>query len=910
MNDLAARIDALAEFLVLWNGRDSAPLRESFHAIGVIAGESGHPASAEACREACRRLDAVAPGSHPAGSHPAGSHPAGSHPAGTDSAGTDSKSLAAFLGDVVSALQDDLVNGRNPDEIAFFKRAAAASATPSQYFDQKILSDFLARQDGVMEEFESLILDWEKRKDEESMREILRLMHTVKGETALLGLSEIEALCHAIEDYLGRLGEAAKIDLLLDTKDWFLQVFRFHSGRGGAPAPAEELLGRLRELPAAVSAPSFADQAEQIEQIEQTEQTGQPRSAPEAAGLDLTAWCVIPAGTDRDILNDFISESREHLEISDLKIMSLETNPKDQAAVDAVFRAFHSIKGVAAFLGLEGIRTLAHEAETLLDKIRSGEFTFSSGLVDLFLESVDAMRKLLAALMGTSEHAPGPEERDGWNALLGRIRSAIAGKASGKTPVAGHPEHLAPASGMKLGEILVQAGAVTSEDLQGALSSQELGEGNGRLGELLVQDGKASAQAVTQALRSQKSSSEESPAADRAVVAVKETVKVEADRLDRLLDAIGELVIAESMIVQSPELRGKVSSTMAQRLTHLDKITRGLQEMGTSLRMVPIRPVFQKMARLVRDLSKKQGKIIEFNTTGDQTELDKTVVEKIGDPLVHMVRNAIDHGIEGDSAQRVQAGKPASATVHLSAFQKGGNICIKLQDDGRGLNREAILAKARENGLIKPDAVLEDRDIWQLIFAPGFSTAKAVTETSGRGVGMDVVKRNVEELRGRIDIQTQPGAGTTFSIWLPLTLAIIDGMIVRLGKERFIFPTLSILRIVPLSPEEIHTVLDKGEMLKIQDEMIPLLRLHQIYPGFTSEGWSRLAVIVESDGKKVGIPVDELLGQQQIVIKGLGEAFKNIIGLTGGAILSDGNVGMILDVDGLLKCLHLEDVRV
>ncbi|MEO6095795.1 MAG: chemotaxis protein CheA, partial [Fibrobacteria bacterium] len=530
-----------------------------------------------------------------------------------------------------------------------------------------------------------------------------------------------------------------------------------------------------------------------------------------------------------------------------------------------------------------------------------------------------------AALMGVSEHAPGPEERDAWNALLERIRDAIAGKASAKpsanpsaNPASKNPSHpsvsaslpeRAPAPGMKLGEILVQSGAVTSEDLQGALSSQELVEGSGRLGELLVQEGKASAQIVTQALRSQKSVAVEPSPADRAVVAVKETVKVEADRLDRLLDAIGELVIAESMIVQSPELRGKVSATMAQRLTHLDKITRGLQEMGTSLRMVPIRPVFQKMARLVRDLSKKQGKAIDFITTGDQTELDKTVVEKIGDPLVHMVRNAIDHGIESDSAHRVHSGKPASATVHLSAFQKGGNICIKLQDDGRGLNRDAILAKARENGLLKPDAVPEDRDIWQLIFAPGFSTAKAVTETSGRGVGMDVVKRNVEELRGRIDIQTQPGAGTTFSIWLPLTLAIIDGMIVRLGKERFIFPTLSILRIVPLSKEEIHTVLGKGEMLKIQDEMIPLLRLQQIYPGFSSEGWARLAVIVESDGKKVGIPVDELLGQQQIVIKGLGEAFKNIIGLTGGAILSDGNVGMILDVDGLLKCLQLEDAR-
>jgi two-component system chemotaxis sensor kinase CheA len=325
--------------------------------------------------------------------------------------------------------------------------------------------------------------------------------------------------------------------------------------------------------------------------------------------------------------------------------------------------------------------------------------------------------------------------------------------------------------------------------------------------------------------------------------------------------------------------------------------------------MVPIRPVFQKMARLVRDLGKKQGKAIEFVTNGDETELDKTVVEKIGDPLVHMVRNAIDHGIETESAHRTAAGKPGTATVRLSAFQKGGNICIKLEDDGRGLNREAILAKARENGLIKADAVLEDREVWQLIFEPGFSTAKVVTETSGRGVGMDVVKRNVEELRGRIDIQSQAGAGTTFSIWLPLTLAIIDGMIVRLGRERFIFPTLSIVRIVPLVKEEIYTVVDQGEMLKIQDEMIPLLRLSHLYTGFDSSGWSRLAVIVESDGKKVGVPVDELLGQQQIVIKGLGESLKNIAGLTGGAILSDGNVGIILDVDGLMKSLQMEASR-
>lgn len=886
MNErIAAQVEHLAETLVLWDGRDPASLRDAFTLLAGLAEEAGQEVVARAARAAHARLDA----------------PAAANGPGTSSDGD--QGLMAYLNGIVAALQDVVVNGRNPSEHPALSSAAmevavdaadaapsapstssaptAPPASPAWFVDKKILGDFLARQDGVMEEFESLILDWEKTKDMERMREILRLLHTVKGESALLGISDVEHLCHATEDYLGRAVDGAKIDLLLEAKDWFLQVFRFHSGRVGAPAPMESLREKL--LAPLDEGPSAGGE-----------------------GLALDAWIGLPPGADKEILTDFISESREHLENADLKIMSMETDPGNQESMNAVFRAFHSIKGVAAFLGLEGIRTLSHEVETLLDKVRSGTVKTSGGLIDLWLESVDVMRKLLAALASPSDNRPSQHDVDNWNALLDQVRKAVAGIL----PAADAPSGAAQAAGLKLGEILVQAGAVTTADLSETLSAQEHGGNPGRLGEILVKEGKASAQAVTQALRSQKAPEDAPAAIGGGSVAVKETVKVEAERLDRLLDAIGELVIAESMIVQSPELRGKVSPTMAQRLTHLDKITRGLQEMGTSLRMVPIRPVFQKMARLVRDLSKKQGKAIEFITEGDQTELDKTVVEKIGDPLVHMVRNAIDHGIETDPQDRVRAGKPDVATVRLSAFQKGGNICIKLQDDGRGLNREAILAKARENGLIKPDAVLEDREVWLLIFEPGFSTAKVVTETSGRGVGMDVVKRNVEELRGRIEIHSQPGAGTTFSIWLPLTLAIIDGMIVRLGGDRFIFPTLSILRIVSLVEEEIYTVVGKGEMLKLQDEMIPLIRLHQLYPGFESKGWARLAVIVESEGKKVGIPVNELLGQQQIVIKGLGESFKNIPGLTGGAILSDGNVGMILDVDGLMKCLQAEESRV
>jgi two-component system chemotaxis sensor kinase CheA len=850
--DILSLIESLAGTLVLWDGKDPATIAGTFEAIADSAAGAGQESAAAAARKAGRMLRE----------------------------GKAGEPAPAFASEVISALQDVFANGRNPQDIAVLRAGSEAAPqwSPAPFIDKKILADFLARQDGVMEDFETLILGWERQKDMDCMREMLRLMHTVKGESALLGLSDVEKLCHAIEDYFGRTLEDAKIDLLLEAKDWFLQVFRFHSGRSGAHTPPDALLKRL---------------------------SGEDGGAAEADGMTLQTWIGIPGSADGGILADFISESREHLENADLKIMSLETDPQNQESMNAIFRAFHSIKGVAAFLELEGIRTMAHEVETLLDLCRGGKLPITGPMVDIFLESVDALRKMIHALQNPADHGFTQEQANTWNSLLARVRDAVAGKDPGAHQASRPPES---APGMRLGEILVETGAVTEADMEGVLEAQKA-EGK-PVGELLVKEGKASALAVSQALRSQKAANEDAAVGERAVVAVKETVKVEAERLDRLLDAIGELVIAESMIVQSAELKGRVSPMMAQRLAQLDKITRGLQEMGTSLRMVPIRPVFQKMARLVRDLSKKQGKAIEFVTVGDDTELDKTVVEKIGDPLVHMVRNSVDHGIETDPGMRAAGGKPAAATVRLSAFQKGGNICIKLEDDGRGLNKEAILNKARENGLIKPDAVLEDREAWQLIFEPGFSTAKQVTETSGRGVGMDVVKRNVEELRGRIDIQSQPGFGTTFSIWLPLTLAIIDGMIVRLGGERFIFPTLSILRIVPLAKDGIYTVTGKGEMLKLQDELIPLMRLSQIYPGFDSGDWSRLAVIVESDGKKMGIPVDELLGQQQIVIKSLGESFKNIPGLTGGAILSDGNVGMILDVDGLLKCLQQEESRV
>jgi two-component system chemotaxis sensor kinase CheA len=770
--------------------------------------------------------------------------------------------VSSLLSAVVAAFQEALLAGKSDGEISLPPEFGARGARQ----DQKILSDFLARQDGVMEEFEGLVLAWEKHKSEADKQVLLRILHTVKGETALLGLADVEKLCHALEDYLGAVGEAAKPDLLLEARDWFLQAFRFRAGKGAAPSALEAMLAKLSLAAEPVAVP----------------QESQPM-------------------VDAAMIQEFIVEASEHLDSANLNLLTLETKAGDDNAVNAVFRAFHTIKGVAACYGLEDIRVLSHQTENLLDLIRKGKIGGSSAVVDLLFESVDCLKGLVDRLKGGGN---GGEDALAIKTLLLRLRSAAEGGPVTASP-AEMPSPSASGPGKKLGEILVESGAISDSDVKDTLVLQERTEAAGakiNFGELLVVQGKASAREVTHALRSQKSA-DDRPAApgapERQALEIKETVKVEADRLDRLLDTIGELVIAESMIFQSPELRGKLSSVLTQRLAHLDKITRSLQEMGTSLRMVPIRPVFQKMARLVRDLGKKHGKAIEFTCTGEDTELDKTVVEKIGDPLVHMVRNAVDHGIEAAAEDRIRNGKPATARVRLKAFQKGGSICIELEDDGRGLDREAILAKARERGWVKDDSTLEDKEVWQFIFAPGFSTAKKITETSGRGVGMDVVKKNIEELRGRVEITSRKGHGTTFLIWLPLTMAIIDGMVVRVGGERVIFPTLSVKTIVPVKEEDTWTVTEKGRMLSLQGKLIPVFHLADYLGSGTANDAVGLAVISEIGGKATAFAVDELLGQQQIVIKNLGHALSGIPGVAGGAILSDGCVGIILDVEGL-----------
>ena len=380
------------------------------------------------------------------------------------------------------------------------------------------------------------------------------------------------------------------------------------------------------------------------------------------------------------------------------------------------------------------------------------------------------------------------------------------------------------------------------------------------------------------------------------------SIRVSIEKLDELINTVGELVITQSMLSQLAATIGDHrSDDLKNGLGQLERQMRALQESVMRVRMLPISFVFNRFPRMVRDLGAKLGKHVELKMTGEQTELDKTVLEKIGDPLVHLVRNSIDHGIESPE-RRAAAGKSETGTIHLNAYHKGGNITVEISDDGAGLNRERILAKARERGLIGPEEEPSDERVHNLIFQAGFSTAETLSDVSGRGVGMDVVRRNIAELGGNVQVFSTPGQGSTVRIRLPLTLAILDGQLVRVGSEVYVIPLVSIVETIQIRREQVSSIAGSAELFRLRDEYIPIIRLYDLFEinADTTDLFRGLLTIVESDGRRAGILVDELLAQQQVVIKSLETNFRQLAGLSGATMLGDGHVALILDVPGLI----------
>ncbi len=382
------------------------------------------------------------------------------------------------------------------------------------------------------------------------------------------------------------------------------------------------------------------------------------------------------------------------------------------------------------------------------------------------------------------------------------------------------------------------------------------------------------------------------------------SIRVDISKIDVLINMVGELVITQSMLgMLGDEFDISQIERLREGLAQLERHTREMQESVMQIRMLPISFTFSRFPRLVHDLSTKMGKQIELKMTGETTEVDKTVIEKIGDPLVHLVRNSLDHGIEMPE-DRVAAGKPETGTVELNAYHRGGNIIIEIKDDGKGLDKDRLLDKAIERGLVPPDAMLGDQQIYELIFTAGFSTAEEVSDVSGRGVGMDVVRRNINELGGNIEIHSEAGVGSSFIIRLPLTLAILDGQTVSVGSETYIVPLVSIIESIQVKENMVNMLAGKGETFKLREEYLPIVRLHEVLgvkDAKAKELNEGLLVVVEGEGRRCGLFVDDLLGQQQVVIKSLEANYRKISGLSGATILGDGSVALILDIPGLIR---------
>jgi two-component system chemotaxis sensor kinase CheA len=639
----------------------------------------------------------------------------------------------------------------------------------------------------------------------------------------------------------------------------------------------------------------------------------------------------------------FFEEADELLAEMELLLLGLDLQTPDSEHLNAIFRAAHSIKGGAATFGFTALTDTTHLLENLLDKARHSELTLSTRMMDGFLETKDVLQKQLEAYR--TEQEPDPDMVARSCAQLSQLSqeaeqvdpAPVASPVAEPAPPPAAPtdatgpvlkvcfSRVSESDGKSLSEELANLGTVL-EQTQGPDSLSVRLETTCEADDLLavccfIIDAdqieitpEAAPQAVPQAAPEiipeaapaapVKSPPKAAPAPAGASNANKESnsIRVDVEKVDQIINLVGELVITQAMLAQnSAQIDPALQQQLAAGLADLERNTRSLQESVMSIRMIPMSVVFNRFPRMLRDLAAKLGKKVDFVTQGEATELDKGLVEKITDPLTHLVRNSCDHGIESP-AERLAKGKREIGTITLAASHQGGSIVIEVRDDGKGLSRDKLLKKARERGIDAPDS-MADAEVWQLIFAPGFSTAEVVTDVSGRGVGMDVVKKNIAALGGSVEIESAEGYGMIVKVRLPLTLAIMDSMSVGVGGECYILPLSSVVESFQLTEDGLKSIGNSGRLVQVRDEYLPVIDLERVFdvPRQGNAPTASIMVVVEADGSRVAIMVDELLGQQQVVVKNLEANYRRVDHISGATIMGDGRVALIIDVGSLVR---------
>lgn len=652
-----------------------------------------------------------------------------------------------------------------------------------------------------------------------------------------------------------------------------------------------------------------------------------------------------------EIARLFIDESVEGLDIMESGLLDLKPGAADSETMNSIFRAAHSIKGGGATFGFTQVSEFAHHVETLLDEMRQGQRDVDMDEVDLLLESVDILKEMIDAT------ETGHIDTTRSDAMTVKLEYAIANPGAGATPAAAAaPVEVEKIVGWKiqfkpkpsiftngtdpnnlfaelqeLGELEVDPQNIEQLDFD-SMNPQEctLAWALTLKGEVeeeqiknvfawVEEECELELEAIVEKIAAEvvaapkPAAQEDKPAAAAPKAAAKPaastenaSIRVNIDKVDALINLVGELVITQSMLSRfHDDFDFTQLVQLREGLTQLSRNSRELQESVMAIRMLPIGNAFSRFPRLVRDTSKALGKKVDLQVTGEHTELDKTVMEKIGDPLVHLVRNSLDHGLETPEKRKAQ-GKDETGILGLNAFHESGNIIIEVIDDGAGINKEKVLAKAIENGLVSADEKLSDDKINNLIFLPGFSTADVVSDLSGRGVGMDVVRRNIADLGGHVSVDSNEGVGSTFTISLPLTLAILDGQLVRVGDQSFIVSLLAIVETIQATSNNMSVVAGGSELYRLRDEYLPIIRLNEVF-GMQADSdriEDGLLVVVEASGQRVAIFVDDLQDQQQVVIKSLEDNYQKSEGISGATILGDGQVALIVDVPGLIQLFY------
>jgi two-component system chemotaxis sensor kinase CheA len=654
----------------------------------------------------------------------------------------------------------------------------------------------------------------------------------------------------------------------------------------------DELIGGKTPDPSGLFADIGVLIEEAIDTMEKSAGEETPSSSPKPGSVSMVRPSAeversnaLPLEADPTLVGDFVTESLDLMASIEAALLELESDPENSEAVNTAFRAVHTIKGTSAFLGLDFISTFSHRAESFFSRIRDKEIRCTGGYADLALRSADMLKDLIKIIQNTLGGEP-IVTPDGFDDLLALLAAPeAAGISEDIFDESGEPAEMQP----RLGDILVAQGKADRKEIEAAATDQ----GDQPIGLAIVRSETASLTEVGRALRKQRRILGTDPTAESSV-------RVRTDRLDRLIEMVGELVIGHSMVAQDETVNSRKYPELQRKVNHTGKIVRQMQDLCMSIRMVPLKATVLKIARLVRDLARRREIVINFIPVGEDTEIDRNMVDLINDPLIHLVRNAVDHGIEPPE-ERERNGKPRTSTLVMRAFHSGGNVVVEISDDGRGLDRNKIIQKAIAKGLIQSGESMSESEVIHLIFQPGFSTADKVTDVSGRGVGLDVVRKAVETLRGRIDVSSEFGKGCTFSICLPLTMAITDGMLVKVGSQRYILPTVNIDMSFRPDPQALSTIAGRGETVIFKDKLMPIFRLHRLFniEEAVEDPTRGLLIIIGEGNQRCALLVDELVGQQQVVAKSLGNGIGKVQGISSGAILGDGRVGLILDPQGI-----------